>query len=293
MGPGGGARPLGSISKTWRRPSLAATLAAEDHRFHEHDGIDWRALGPARRGSTCASAEVAFGGSTITMQLARLVTGVPRTGAGKVQQAFLAARLERALSKKDILTHYLNRVYYGNGAWGAEAAALRYFDKPARNLGPGEAAFLAVLPRGPERYDPFAHRARAIERRGHILRLLEERGAWTATEVAMARNTPLSIQSVRPPFRAPHFAEHVVADIASPHGVVPTTLDGPLQHRVEIATGEHLKKVHRLGIDQAAVVVLRHEDGAILAMVGSEATRGRAQRRVQLRHRKAAPGGPR
>ena len=91
------------------------------------------------------------------MQLARLLEPHPRTLRGKVYEAVIAGRIERVLSKREIFEQYLNRVYYGNGAWGAEAAARFYFGKPAAALSLGEGAFLAVLPRGPEAYDPFRH----------------------------------------------------------------------------------------------------------------------------------------
>ncbi|HSK01833.1 MAG TPA: biosynthetic peptidoglycan transglycosylase, partial [Kofleriaceae bacterium] len=110
-----------------------ATLASEDHEFHDHAGVDWTAmLRSAWLNVRSGGAE--FGGSTITMQLVRLTAGTPRTLPGKLRQMVLAARLERALGKREILEHYLNRVYYGNSAWGAEQAARVYFDKPAGKL---------------------------------------------------------------------------------------------------------------------------------------------------------------
>ena len=133
---------------------INATLASEDDDFYDHGGVDWTAMARAtwlnlrRRG-------VEFGGSTITMQLVRLVARTPRSATGKLRQMVLAARLERRIGKRAILEQYLNRVFYGHGAWGAEQAARVYFGKSARELSVGEAALLAVLPRGPSYYDPF------------------------------------------------------------------------------------------------------------------------------------------
>ncbi|MEJ7604113.1 MAG: biosynthetic peptidoglycan transglycosylase [Kofleriaceae bacterium] len=134
--------PLAKIS-----PHLiAATLASEDHEFHDHAGVDWAAMARAAW-LNVRGGGVEFGGSTITMQLVRLTAKPSRSWTGKLRQMVLAARLERARSKHEILEHYLNRVYYGNGAWGAEQAApLR---QAASELSVGEAALLAVIPRGP------------------------------------------------------------------------------------------------------------------------------------------------
>ena len=104
---------------------INATLASEDHDFYGHAGVDWSALVRAAW-LNVRGGEVEFGGSTITMQLVRLTVKPSRSFAGKVRQLILAARLERSLSKREILEHYFNRVYYGNGAWGAEQAARGY-----------------------------------------------------------------------------------------------------------------------------------------------------------------------
>src|SRR5439155_17931103 len=101
--------------------------------------------------------QVLSGASTISMQLVRLVEPHPRTLRGKIGEMIDAVRLERAVAKSVILEQYLNRAYYGNGAYGIEAAALRYFGKPAVALSPGEGTLLAVLPRAPLGYDPYRH----------------------------------------------------------------------------------------------------------------------------------------
>ncbi len=163
-----------------------ATRASEDNDFYDHGGVDWSAL--ARAGwLDMHGGGAEYGGSTITMQLVRILTDTPRKSvAGKLRQMVLAGRLERALSKRDILEQYLNRVFYGHGAWGAEQAAEVYFSKHAAELSLGEAAFLAVLPRGPQTYDPFRHEQRAMTRRGHILALMERDGRISAFDRALA-----------------------------------------------------------------------------------------------------------
>jgi penicillin-binding protein 1C len=249
-----------------------ATLASEDHDFHDHAGVDWTAMARSAW-LNLTHGELEFGGSTITMQLVRLTAQPPRSWSGKLRQMVLAARLERALGKREILEHYLNRVYYGNGAWGAEQAARVYFDKHAGELAAGEAALLAVLPRGPSYYDPFRNRRRVMDRRGHILGLMEKRGYLSAEDRALAERIPIDLDRTRPSFRAPHFVELVKERLppALRRGAaIRTTLDWDLQRRVEVALDSHLASLSSRNVTQAALLVLRNSDGAILAMVGSK-----------------------
>ena len=248
-----------------------ATIASEDRRFWTHAGVD--PVGVMRAGWLDAiRGRAAFGGSTLTMQLARLVDPHPRSLRGKIREAVIAGRIERTLSKREILEQYLNRVYYGNGAWGVEAGARFYFGKPAAALSLGESAFLVVLPRGPEAYDPFRHLDAAITRRRHILGLMLEAGTITDAERDIAERTPLVFRREHPELRAPHFVEHVLAQLRPGEragATIETTLDGPLQQRLEIAVRDHLESVGGRAISQAGVVVIRNSDGAVLAMVGS------------------------
>jgi penicillin-binding protein 1C len=262
--------PLGSIS-----PHLIhATIAAEDRRFWAHGGVDFfgilRAVWLDLKG-----LRMAYGGSTLTMQLVRTIEppdhGGRRTLGDKVRETILASRLERVASKSEILEQYLNRVYYGNGAWGAEAAARLYFGKPASALSLGEAAFLSVLPRGPRVYDPYKKLAAAEKRRSHVLELMHNDRYITDEERMLAERTPLALSREHPDFRAPHFVDYVRGQLAPEErkgGTVTTTLDMTLQERVEVAVAEHLDSIGQ-HVGQAAVVVLRNSDGAILAMVGS------------------------
>ncbi|MBA3395938.1 MAG: transglycosylase domain-containing protein [Deltaproteobacteria bacterium] len=258
--------PLDEIS-----PHLVnATLASEDNAFHDHAGVDWSALARAAWLNVKGGE---FGGSTITMQLVRLTAGTPRSLSGKLRQMVLAARLERSLSKREILEQYFNRVYYGNGAWGAEQAARVYFDKRAVNLSIGEAALLAVMPRGPTYYDPFRHRARVMSRRSHILGLMVKHGHLTADDRALAERIALDLERTRPSFRAPHFVELIKERLPSAFqrgATIRTTLDWDLQRHVEVSLGTHLDRLGSRNVTQAALVVLRNSDGAILALVGSK-----------------------
>ncbi|MCX5746446.1 MAG: transglycosylase domain-containing protein [Proteobacteria bacterium] len=258
--------PLADIS-----PHLIdATIASEDNGFYDHAGVDWTAMA---RASWLNVRGGDFGGSTITMQLVRLVANPPRSLAGKLTQMVLAARLERTLSKAEILEQYFNRVYYGNGAWGAEQAARSYFGKHARELSIGEAAMLAVIPRGPTHYDPFKAWPRVMARRSHILALMEAHDRIDASARALAERVPLDLSKHEVVFRAPHFVELVKERLPARlarGATITTTLDWDLQRHLEVALGAHLDRLGGRNVTQAAVVVLRNADGAILGMVGSK-----------------------
>lgn len=250
---------------------VAATLASEDVDFYDHAGVDWSALVRAAW-LNVGAGEVEFGGSTVTMQLVRLTANTERSITGKLRQMILAGRLEKSLSKKEILEQYMNRVYYGHSAWGAEQASRVYFGKGAHELSIGEASLLAVLPRGPTYYDPFRARERLMKRRAHILGLMQKRGYITAEDRRLAEAVPLELDKHRPKFRAPHFVELVKERLPPAFrqgATIRTTLDLALQKNLEVAVDNHLDHVGSRGLTQAAVVVIRNSDGAVLGMIGS------------------------
>jgi len=254
--------------------ALATFLVSEDEGFFRHRGIDLRGVGRAvwlnlERG------ELAYGGSTITMQLVRMLhsAGQGRTLRNKIKEAVLAMRLERAASKRTILEQYVNRAYFGNGAYGIEAAARTYFGKPAASLSIGEATFLAVVPRAPTAYDPLRRLAATLRRREHVFGQLLEHGVVSADEVARARAQQLRPSLHRAPRRAGHFVDWVLAtlpaEVRARGGTVRTTLDLRLQERMEEVVAAHVAGLAHRNLDQAGVVVLDTGSGEVLAMVGS------------------------
>lgn len=257
-------------------PSAAVLtlLASEDHRFFEHHGVDPLGIARAlwldvtRRGQR-------YGGSTITMQLAKMLhsSGERRTLGRKLVEMRAAFGLERELSKSEILEQYLNRVYFGRGAYGIEAAAKTYFGKSARSLSVAESTALMVLPRGPSAYDPIAHPARWSARRGHLLGLLRERGLLSDTQIARARDEALQFHLSVPVFRAPHFVDTVLAElddgVRAEGGVLTTTLDADLNARLEHRVRDYVAGLEKAEVGEAAVVVLDANRGDVLAMVGS------------------------
>ncbi len=150
-----------------------ATIAIEDRSFYDHDGIDPSGIARAVWADVRAG-KVVQGGSTITQQLVRNLYPVSRerTIERKIKEACLAIKLDRAKPKDEILTDYMNYVYYGNLAYGVEAAAQTYFSKPASKLNLPEAALIAGMPQAPSSYDPFNKTEVATFRRNQVLRAM-------------------------------------------------------------------------------------------------------------------------
>jgi penicillin-binding protein 1C len=255
--------------------AVLAVVASEDQGFFEHAGVDARAIVRALWLNVQGTGR--YGASTLTMQLARMVwsPGAPRTLSNKLRETVLALRIERALSKQQILEQYLNRAYYGRGAYGIDAAAARYFGKPAAALSAGEATLLAILPRSPGAYDPIERLPRALHRRQHVLALLVAQGKLSAAEALRTQAEPLAPSVHEQPSLAPHFVDHVLAERARSAdaqlatGRLRTTLDARLQALLEQRVAEHVASLADKGVSQAGVVVLDTQAGEVLAMVGS------------------------
>src|SRR5205085_4017439 len=175
-------------------PSLkAAVLAIEDSRFFAHKGVDIRALARALRRNAQAG-EVREGGSTITQQYVKNVMIDPKkTVHRKIREAVMAFQIERTRTKEAILEGYLNRIYFGNGSYGVQAAAHLYFNKPASALTLAEGALLAGLIQAPESYDPFAAPDAARGRRQVVLGRMRELKAADDADVAAAEASPLGV----------------------------------------------------------------------------------------------------
>lgn len=251
---------------------VRATLAAEDRDFFLHGGVRLPSVVRAlvqnvRRGS------VVSGASTITQQVVRNIERKPRTFPVKLVEAWLAVRLEHTLSKTDILVQYLNRVPYGNGTFGVEAASRLYFDKPCRQLGLAEAAFLAGLPRAPAASNPYRNLRAALERKTVVLRRMARAGLITAAECGRADTEPLSVVPVTDRFRAPHFSD-LVLEALGPRArygsrAVRTTLDLGLQKKIEVLLKRRVDSLRDRGISNGAAVVMDNATGDILALAGS------------------------
>ena len=217
-----------------------AFVEAEDRRFFAHPGVDPLALARALR-EDARRRRLAQGGSTLTMQLARLIRPHPRGVVEKLREVLFALRLERSLSKREILEQYLTRVPLGSDVQGVEAASRLYFDRPAAALSPEQARFLASLARRPSRARP---------------------GPDAPPDFAR--------EKVRRAFAAPHFVEAVARHEAPAEAVrVRTTLDLSLQRAVEEAMREQLGALAGRRVGSAAAIVIDNATGGVLAYAGS------------------------
>ncbi len=250
----------------------AAFLAAEDHGFFHHLGVSPSATMRAAWLNLKAGRIVA-GGSTISQQLARTLVPRERTVLGKAREALWALRLEAHLTKREILTQYVNRVPFGNNTFGLEAAAQLYFGKRAAHLSLAQAALLAAVPRGPTAYNPYRAGPKLEARRAWVLSQLERHGLVDAASVAAARQEPLDLGTFNTSFRAPHFVDAVAARLADwglhDAVTVQTSLDPRLQDDVEHAVTEEVSRLNERRVGSAAAVVVDNETGEVLAYQGS------------------------
>ena len=250
-----------------------AFLAAEDRRFYSHVGIDPVGIARAVRADFKAR-RVVEGASTITQQVARgLFLAPDQTFRRKLQEAALALLIERRMGKADILKLYLNRIYFGAGAYGLEAAAQTYFGKPARRLTLAEAALLAALPKAPSRLGPTNDLEAAIARSHLVLQRMRREGWATAEDERRALAAPPALAADNPDEGVFGYA----MDFAAPRArglaagrkdlVVRLSLDARLQLAAAAAVREAVKANAARGVGQGALVALGPE-GAIRALVG-------------------------
>ncbi|MFN8637213.1 MAG: transglycosylase domain-containing protein [Chloroflexota bacterium] len=271
--------PLNEMSKDL----VNATMATEDRRFFTHNGVD--PVGLARAFSSNAEAGgVAQGGSTIEMQLTRNLflsdEKTERTLARKLKEALAAVELDKRYSKDELLEAYLNIVFYGNRAFGAEAASQEYFGKSARDLTLPEASLLAGLPQSPVNYDPLQHFDAAKARQKAVLARMVDVNLIGAEEAYQALSAPLLFKRPEPvPVRAPHWVNYVRDVARSRFGPeelytgglrIRTTIDMEIQQLAEqiVARGDDVRAAAHA--NNSAMVVIEPSTGQVLAMVGSK-----------------------
>ena len=255
------------------RALVEATLAAEDRRFWDHHGIDWRASTRALI-DWVRHRRVVSGGSTITQQVIKLCEPRPRTVPTKLKEAVQAWRLEQLWDKPRILAAYVNRLDYGNLCLGPAEAARFYFGKPLAEITVPEAAFLAGLPQAPGRLNPVRHPDRARKRQQWILGQMARNGFLSESEAAQFRNTPLTFAPPTRPFAAPHFVDLVIARAAAtgtplPSGPCRTTLNLEWNRFAEQTLRHQLGRLRHEQVQDGAVVVIENASGAVRALVGS------------------------
>jgi penicillin-binding protein 1A len=289
--------PLAHIPQTLRD----AVIATEDRRFYSHFGVD--PIGIARAvWQNYRRGRIVEGGSTITQQLTKVLFLTPdKSLERKIKEAVLALELERRYSKDRILEMYLNQVYFGNGAYGVEAAARTYFGKSVGELTVREAALLAGLPRAPSSYSPFEHGDAARRRREVVLRRMVEYGVLADVEAKrLARSDLGLIPPERRRTTGQYFLEYVQQTLEGKYGAdmvfkgglnVYTTLNPTMQLAAEQALRDGLKALEGRTAKgkvaehpEGAIVTIEPQTGYVRAMVGGyDFFRSEFNRAVQAR----------
>jgi 1A family penicillin-binding protein len=277
---------------------INAFIAVEDRSFYRHWGLNMMAIGKALHEDIMAR-RIVRGASTITQQLARnLFLTQEQTLTRKIKEAIVAVKIERHYTKDEILQMYLNQIYFGDGAYGVEAAARHLFGKPASELTLAQSAMLAGLPRNPTAYSPRRHFDVAKHRQAIVLRSMNEMSMITAAEAAAAKVDTIVIAEREMAEPGAYFAEHIRRKLEREYGAtaiyreglrVYTTLDLDLQMAAEKAVEDHLRRLEdafgyvvrdTIGAEttiddalqtdyiQGALVALDPATGYVLAMVG-------------------------
>ena len=265
-----------------------AFVAIEDNRFYEHNGVDPRGLARAVY-ENLRQNEIAEGGSTITQQLAKnAYLTQERTLKRKIQEVFLALQLEKQYTKQEILELYLNQIYFGQGAYGVQAAAKTYFGKDIEQLNLSECAMLAGIPKSPNYYSPFNDVQAAKDRRAIVLDQMVKYGYLGKIEAQDAKNQELNLAPLSKPTdkkEAAYFIDYVTQILIDKYGAdrvykeglkVYTTIDMDMQHKAEAAV---LSNLPEYGTDangvvqpQGSLVAIDPKTGYIKAMVGGRGT---------------------
>jgi penicillin-binding protein 1C len=287
--------PLANISPYM----VAATLATEDKDFYTHPGFDVGAIFRAFT-QNYTSGEVVSGASTITQQLARILLFSPEEATEqsylrKVREAILAAEITRRYSKDEILELYFNEIYFGNLAYGIEAAAQTYYGTTASQLTLAQASFLGGLPQSPSVYDVYTNRDIVLARQQAVLSLMVQLSAEdgciyvsTSTQrlcVSVDEAAAAGLETLDYSFRSPdvqiryphwvHYIRALLEEKYDPQTIyrsgftVYTTLDPDLQDLAQETVSSHVAELSDLNVGSGALVAIRPSDGYILAMVGS------------------------
>ncbi|MDQ7065722.1 MAG: penicillin-binding protein 1C [candidate division KSB1 bacterium] len=252
---------------------IIAILAAEDHRFFLHRGVRLRAIARAAW-QNLRAGRIVSGGSTITQQLVRQIYPIQPTVFSKLQEIWLALRLEHTLSKVEILEQYINRVPFGNLNYGIDAAARFYFGRPPAHLSLAQASFLAALPQAPSRLNPLRHFKAAQQRQQRILRAMRKLGWIDSLAHAEALSMPIRLAVSRQALQAPHVVTLVAQKLETwPAVALPSRialhLDDHLQRTLQLILQQELKPLRAYGAGNAAAVVIHNPTGQIRAWVGS------------------------
>lgn len=278
--PGGGWRTFVTLDEI-AQVAIDATVSSEDATFWSHNGIEPMAI--LRGAAINFSGDGSSGGSTITQQLVRGLypeqIGFDISITRKAKEALAAIELDRQFSKQDIMTMYLNQIFYGQRSYGIEAAAQTYFDKHASELTLAEASLLAGLPQAPSFFDPTVRLDQAKIRQRYVLDQMVKYDYITREEADAAWNVPIQPQSRTSDVQgAPHFTQYAKDYVIEKYGEealvsgglqITTTIDLELQAAAEQIVRDNMSFLQAYRRNNAAMVVIIPHTGEVVAMVGS------------------------
>ncbi len=248
----------------------AAFVMAEDRRFYQHPGIDWRARLHALWQNLRAFRTVR-GASTISEQTVRMLHPRPRTVWSRWLEGWEAQALEKRFSKGQILAFYLNQVPYSGRRRGVAQAARSWFDRDLSTLSPTEMLALAVMVRSPSRFNPRDGEGDLRRRLELLAASLQQAGQLPGLDPQALAGAPLELHEPTLPVAAGHFVRYLTADAErtalADHGRLDSTLDGPLQAQVQTILDTRLNSLRDLAVGDGAVLVIDHQRGEILAWV--------------------------
>ncbi len=287
----------------------SAIVAAEDHRFYHHHGIDWRGLARAAL-ADLRHQKILQGGSTLTQQLSKhLINDFARNLDRKIYESFVALRIEHRYSKEQILRYYLNRVYFGSGYFGIEAASEGYFGKKADDLSIGEAALLCGVVRSPNRNSPRIDPGRALHHRDIVLAAMVQLNMITPAQAAVAKDEPLHLAPEKNPGQPDDYyiaaarqeLEGLLAGAENeetPQGLkIVTTIDPAVQKQADDTFQTFLPQIEsRIAAAspastpapaplEGAAVLLDASTGGIRAMIGGRDFKKSQYDRASMAHR--------
>ena len=267
-------RAFADADGVWRYPVrpeevsplyLEALLGYEDRWFYRHRGVNPVAMARATA-QAIRYHRIVSGGSTLSMQVARLIEPIPHTGTGKLWQIARALQLEWHLGKSEILTLYLNHAPFGGPLEGVQAASFGYLGKPAAELSHAEAALLAVLPQAPSRLRPDRWPERARRARDKVLERLVAQGSWNPATLADAQHENVAARQLRPPMHAALAAERLRHEHGSARQIR-TTLDADLQALVENRVADWVERLPPR--TSAALIIADTRSMEVRAYVGA------------------------
>lgn len=250
---------------------IQAIIAAEDGRFYQHGALDLQAIVRAIKDGI-QHKKVVSGASTITMQLARMLSPTPANLRGKAVEIWQSWRLSAGMNHDQILNAYLNRLPMGGNIYGVEAASRIYFSIPAQDLNLAQASILAALPNNPTYFNPYSHWERLKQRQKYVLNQMVQDGYITIEQSDRAYAEQVSFQSRQQGIiAAPHFLFWLARQL--PQGdataIVQTTIDRPLQELVEGQVKQVVRSLLPNNVHHAAALVIDNHTGEVLAYAGS------------------------